>query len=165
MTRPRPHAQHRPPSRGISFMCDDGDGPFLEPCDGPADVAAWLAYYDWQHVQFATMITPIEEARNALHEALDAGGEGPAAAEAARLLCAMDPLYSSLVTYGARVGYALALTADRQRDGWGAWVAAAHAELARSGEGAIGRLLEQVERVEAATDALTFALRRGRCPP
>ena len=36
------------------------------------------------------------------------------------------------VEHGARLGYAMALTAHHQRDGWEAWLRAAHAELARS---------------------------------
>jgi hypothetical protein len=37
------------------------------------------------------------------------------------------------IEYGARLGYALALTQDRLRDGWEAWLRAAHDELARAG--------------------------------
>ena len=112
------------------------------PAHNPADVAAELVVREWRQSEPGRVW---EDLVNTIQRAVQRPGVSKAAWWNVGDLHGEDQ-----VEHGARLGYALALTAHHQRDGWEAWLRAAHAELARSGCSTAEHLAPEAEYWEGA---------------
>ncbi len=116
------------------------------PAHNPADVAAELVLREWTRSAHSSAWW----ARlNAIQRAVQQAGVSGSAWWEIGMVDGGD-----MVEHGARLGYAMALTAHHQRDGWEAWLRAAHAELARSGCSAADHLALDIAHFERATEAI-----------